>query len=268
MVRPIARRGRTGAGSSFSRASAIRQGTTMTCHAITRYDLRTTDPDAARRFYGAAVGLDFAAPSPEGEPEMLAVWPLHEQARARGAPAHWLGNIGVSDIEAMARQWVDLGSEPLGPVQRPPRGAPFAVFRDPLGAVIALREGTRRPSRSPVAWHQLHARDVARAWTFYSDLFGWSHTETADMPDLEGGHRIFAWEDGGRPVGSMANTARWPGVHVHWLFYFSVADLDDAVAKVRANGGNAQEAVVLPNGSRIAPCEDPQGAAFGLLQPA
>jgi predicted enzyme related to lactoylglutathione lyase len=57
-------------------------------------------------------------------------------------------------------------------------------------------------------------------------------------------------------------------VHVHWLFYFSVANLDDAIAKVRANGGNPQSAVVLPNGDRIARCEDPQGAAFGLLQRA
>jgi hypothetical protein len=27
---------------------------------------------------------------------------------------------------------------------------------------------------------------------------------------------MFAWD--GEIVGSMANTARWPGVHVHWLF--------------------------------------------------
>ena len=86
----------------------------MTTPAFARYDLRTTDPDAARRFYAAALGLDFGAPTAVDEPATLAVWLLHEQARARGAPAHWLGNIGVTDVDATVRRWLDLGSEPLG----------------------------------------------------------------------------------------------------------------------------------------------------------
>ena len=76
----------------------------MTLHTFARYDLRTTDPDAARRFYAVVLGLDFDAPAAADEPETLAVWPLHDQARARGAPAHWLGNIGVTDVDATARR--------------------------------------------------------------------------------------------------------------------------------------------------------------------
>ena len=90
----------------------------MTISTFARYDLRTTDPDAARRFYAATIGLDFDAPRPNREPATLAVWPLHEQARARGAPAHWLGNIGVSELEGAVRRMLDLGSQPLGPTQR------------------------------------------------------------------------------------------------------------------------------------------------------
>ena len=36
-----------------------------------------------------------------------------------------------------------------------------------------------------------------------------------------------------------ANTARWPGVHTHWLFYFPVADLEASLTLVRAKGGKA-----------------------------
>jgi predicted enzyme related to lactoylglutathione lyase len=119
----------------------------------------------------------------------------------------------------------------------------------------------------PVAWHQLHTKDVDRAWAVYSDLFGWAHTQTFDVADPEGGHRLFAWGASGPIAGSMANTARWPGVHPHWLFYFPIADLDTALAKVQARGGVVvQRPAVLPNGYRLAPCDDPQGAAFGLLQ--
>jgi predicted enzyme related to lactoylglutathione lyase len=78
---------------------------------------------------------------------------------------------------------------------------------------------------------------------------------------------MFAWNDSGASVGGMANTARAPGVHAHWLYCFRVADLERSVAEVRAKRGTVGVVAVLPNGDRIAPCEDPQGAAFGLLQP-
>ena len=87
----------------------------MTSSAFCRYDLRTTDPDGARIFYSEVVGLDFTeAPSPE-EPSPIAVWLLHEQARARGAPPHWLGAIGVTDLDATVTRLLALGSERLGP---------------------------------------------------------------------------------------------------------------------------------------------------------
>ena len=77
---------------------------------------------------------------------------------------------------------------------------------------------------------------------------------------------MFAWDGSGRSVGGMANTARAPQIHAHWLYFFPVADLDGSLAKVRARGGRVLDHAVLPNGDRIAPCDDPQGAAFGLLQ--
>jgi predicted enzyme related to lactoylglutathione lyase len=240
----------------------------MTRSVFCRYDLRTTDPDAARRFYSEAVGLDFTA-APPAEESPLAVWLLHEQARARGAPPHWLGQIGVADVEATVRRWLELGAERLGPTVRAADGTAFTNLRDPSGAVVAVRADTRTPRRAPVAWHHLHTRDLDRAWAAYSELFGWSHTETLDGVDPVGGYRMFAWDASGKSVGSMANTARSPGVHAHWLFYFPVVDIDATMAKVRAHGGQVPSgATVLPNGDRIAPCEDGQGAAFGLYQVA
>jgi predicted enzyme related to lactoylglutathione lyase len=237
----------------------------MTSNAFCRYDLRTTDPDAARIFYFEVLGLDFTGTSEE--PSILGVWLLHEQARARGAPAHWLGQIGVTDLDATVNRLLELGGERLGPTVQAADGSAYATLRDPVGAVVAVRASTRRPRRSPVAWHLLHTQDLDRAWAVYSELFGWTHTETIDVADPVGGYRMFAWEATGKSVGGMANTARTPGVHVHWLYYFSVADIEATLEKVRAHGGHAPaNAMVLPNGDRIAPCEDGQGAAFGLYQ--
>jgi predicted enzyme related to lactoylglutathione lyase len=236
-----------------------------------RYDLRTTDPASARRFYAEVIGLDLpeGLAAPGAPTSTLAVWPLHELARARGAPAHWLGHLAVPDVEATASRLVGLGSERLGPTLRASHGAAYATLRDPSGAVVAVREGSRRPEHPPVAWHQLHTRDVDRAWAVYAELFGWTHTKTTEVPDLEGGLRLFAWAGSNDSVGMMGNTARWPGVHAHWLFYFPVGDLDGALTRVRANGGRAlAPAVALGNGDRLAPCDDAEGAAFGLYEAA
>jgi predicted enzyme related to lactoylglutathione lyase len=238
----------------------------MNSNAFFRYDLRTTDADAARAFYSEVVGLDFRG-SPPGEPSLLAVWPLHERALARGAPPHWLGHIDVSDVEAAASHLAAGGGERLGPTVQASDGASYATVRDPSGSLVSVRASAPTPHRAHVAWHQLHTTDVEGAWALYSGLFGWKHIDTLAVADPPGGHRIFAWRESDSAVGSMANTARWPGVHSHWLFYFPVIDIEGTLLKVVANGGVAiAEPALLPNGDRFAPCEDAQGAAFGVYQ--
>ncbi len=229
-----------------------------------RYALRTTDPAAARAFYTDAVGL--VLPEGMSSESALEAWPLHERAIARGAPPHWLGQLAVDDVPAMVERLVGLGSELLGPTVQAQDGTPLATLRDPFGNVIGVRARGGRALAAPVLWHQLHTRDVDGAWALYRELFGWAHKQTLDAPELAGGFRLFAWNDSGAPVGGMGNTARREGVHPHWLFHLQVADIDDAVARVRALGGTAMEPFSLPDGMRLAACEDPQGAAFGLAQ--
>jgi hypothetical protein len=79
---------------------------------------------------------------------------------------------------------------------------------------------------------------------------------------------MFGWDGSGKSVGSMGGTASAPGVHAHWLFFFPVAGIDQRVIQVRSRGGRVGSPVVLPSGDRLVPCEDPQGAAFGLYQRA
>lgn len=233
---------------------------------FSRYSLRTTDAVAARAFYAQAIGL--VLPDGAAEGSALEAWPLHERALAQGAPAHWLGQLAVDDAQATVDRIVGLGGQALGPIVQAKDGARFATLRDPFGAVIGVRAGGSSVNDAPVAWHQLHTADADGAWAMYQPLFGWVQRQTLDVPKLEGGFRLFAWNEAGPVVGAVGNTARWPGVHPHWLFYLPVASIDDAVASVRAYGGKAMEPVTLPGGMRIAACDDPQGAAFGLAQRA
>lgn len=220
------------------------------------FDLRTTDAAAARRFYGAVLGHERAL-----------IWPLHEQALARGAKPHWLGNLGVADPELTAKQFVDRGASPLGPARAASDGRQVAVLRDPGGALLAvssLPAGDAVPTLD-VAYHALNTTNVARAQADYTELFGWSLTDAIDL-GADGSFQQFAWQAGGETVGGLGEIAGRPGVHPQWLYFFAVDSLDSALIATRAAGGLALDPMTLASGARACVCDDPQGAAFGLCK--
>jgi len=114
-----------------------------------RYELRTTDVTGARDFYIDVFGPEFWSAG-------VGIVPLPEAAAARGAPAHWLGYIDASHLDATADRFERLGAP---------------AVRDPFGAVLALGSGTG-VSGLPVALQVHHSRAREQAVAFYSELFG------------------------------------------------------------------------------------------------
>ncbi|RYZ02148.1 MAG: hypothetical protein EOO73_33035 [Myxococcales bacterium] len=223
------------------------------------YQLRTTDVPAAKAFYASILG--------EGVAD---IEPLPKQAIERGAPAHWLGHIAVEDFEQAVRAFVDRGAMQLGPVVPARGGGKVAVFRDPGGAVVALASdanGAQGAPKPDVVWHQLLAGNVSQTASTYCDLFGWHVAGQRDHGE-HGVHQEFAWRQGDACVGSAVDVAGRAGVHSHWLFHFQVPSLEAAAAKVKSAGGVVLAPTKLENGDRLAMCEDPQGAAFMLHEPA
>jgi predicted enzyme related to lactoylglutathione lyase len=221
-----------------------------------RIELRTTDADGARAFYQTIFGHDRAV-----------VWPLHEQALARGARPHWLGHLGVPDVERAAGAFVERGATRLGPSRASGDGGQTAVLRDPGGAIIAL---SSLPSRNAdtaidVAWHLLNTNDAARARANYRELLDWEFQEPTELAS-HGVFHPFAWHTSGPSVGAFTDITGMPGRHPHWLFFFKVEALDPALAAARAAGSVMFDPIVLPSGDRVCVCDDPQGAAFALLE--
>jgi predicted enzyme related to lactoylglutathione lyase len=220
------------------------------------YTLRTSDVEAAHRFYGSLLG--------EGP---LNIVMLHEQAVARGARPHWLGFIEVDDVNRAANAFVERGATQLAPKWVNPEGLEASVLHDPGGAVVAVAKAP--PSfhaaryGPDVAWHSLMTADVERAKANYGELFGWEFKPSVDLGDA-GVNHPFSWERGGPPIGSMGAVEGRPGVHPHWLFHLRVSALDPAMAAVREGGGVIVAVVTLPGGERVAVCDDPQGAAFAI----
>lgn len=237
------------------------------------YELRTIDLDAAQRFYQAVFGERLRASSCADGSKSLhlqdvcvgSITMLPPQAIASGAPSHWLGHIGVESVDAVLPAWLAEGAIQLGPVRRSDAGVAVAPLRDPLGSVVAITDRTS-PAQSQF-WHELNTKDEARALALYGQLLGWQATDSFDPGLGIGPYQQFAWSSDGDSVGGMVSSQRLPGVHPHWLFYFPVNRLDEAMAQVTQLGGDIYHGPrQMPNGAWVAQCEDPQGAVLGLLQ--
>jgi uncharacterized protein len=221
---------------------------------FSRYLLRTTDVAAATAFYTAVLGR-----TGDG------IEQLPEMAIARGARPHWLGHIdsrAAGGAEAMAARFIERGAMRLGP---PANGAANVTLRDAGGAILALTDSAEQSSAA-VVWHQLNTRDAVAAASTYSSLFGWWVAAEADSNQL-GQHRSFRFAEGDPKVGVFSDVEGRVGVHSHWLYFFAVPSLDAAVNSAIERGAVVLGPTTLPNGVRVAVCDDPQGAAFGLIEP-
>jgi hypothetical protein len=240
------------------------------------YDLMTTDPQAAKQFYAAVAGWDtHTMDMPEGPYEMWTrgsaetalggVNPLPEGAPA---PPHWLAYVAVPDVDATAARAAELGGQVLHAPSDIPQVGRFAVLQDPQGGVIAVyRSATGEPAEicepevGQFSWHELATTDLDGAFAFYADLFAWERQEAMDMGPA-GTYQIYG--QGDVPYGGMfVKPPEMPAVA--WLYYVRVADMEAAVEKVKAGGGQVINGPMeVPGGDSIAQCLDPQGAMFAV----
>jgi predicted enzyme related to lactoylglutathione lyase len=244
------------------------------------YDLMTTDPGAARDFYQDIIG--WGTQAWEGSETPYTMWTvadrpvggvmeLPEEARAGGAPPHWLPYVGTPDVGATLARATELG----GTVYVPPTDIPdvgqFAVLADPQGAVFAVFKPAGEHPTPPgpgqngdFSWHELATTDYEAAFTFYQDLFGWEKTDAMDMGEA-GMYQMYGLPGSEHPLGGMfSKPPEMPGPAA-WLCYTTVADVTPASERVKELGGQVLNGPMeVPGGDMIAACMDPQGAMFAL----
>jgi predicted enzyme related to lactoylglutathione lyase len=178
-----------------------------------------------------------------------------------------MGYVSVNDIDVTADRIKRLGGAVYVPPTKSNIGR-ISVVADPQGATLALVKGLNPGGQRPadlakpgrVGWHELLAADREQAFSFYSDLFGWQKTGAeVDSTDI---YQLFS--AGGQTIGGIFNKRPEDPIPF-WLFYFNIGDIDAAVERVKAAGGQVFKGLVeLPAGGWIARCRDPQGAAFAL----
>ena len=144
-----------------------------------------------------------------------------------------------------------------------PTGAVFGVWqaRDSIGATVVNDPGC-------LTSNELSTSDPARASEFYSALFGWRFNEQ----DTQGGPPYWTIEHDGAVRGAnggmreLAPQQREAGIPPHWMPYFTVVSVDDAIATTKDAGGTIIAGPIEIPPGRIAVLGDPQGAVFGIFE--
>jgi predicted enzyme related to lactoylglutathione lyase len=119
------------------------------------------------------------------------------------------------------------------------------------------------PSHGQICWRELRTRDLEKARSFYSELFGWSlqQTKVTDMPYLE------VVNDGTALGGMMAMDENWGEMPSHWASYIAVDDCDAAAQAILQEGGAVHAPPFdAPGVGRMAMVADPSGAGFAIIQ--
>ena len=246
-------------------------------------ELSTTDPDAAKDFYGGLFGWEAEdLPIPDGG--VYSMMKL-DGARAaaiqripeaqQGLPPFWFNYITVASADETAEAAKAAGANVhVDPFDVMDAGR-MAVVMDPTGAAFGMWEPRGTIGAEVVndpgslTWNELATGDVANAQAFYEQVFGWSH----EAMDTGGAPPYWVIRHDGAASGTnggvreLAPEQAEAGVPPHWLPYFTVESADAAAAKAGELGGTTMFGPIeLPTGSRIAVLADPQGAAFAVFQ--
>ena len=243
------------------------------------YELMTTDMESARAFYANVVGWGARGASMPGPPYSLftigeapvaGLMKLPEDATTTGVTPHWMGYVGVDDVDAAVDRTKQLGGALYVPPTDVPGVSRFSIVADPQMATLALVKGLKSgqaqsvepgaPAR--VGWHELLAADSEKAFAFYGELFGWQKADS--HIGVMGTYQAFS--AGGEMIGGMfTKPATLP--LPFWLYYFNVDDVQAAANRVETGGGEILYGpTAVPGGALIVHCTDPQGAIFALLQ--
>lgn len=108
-------------------------------------ELMTTDPDAAREFYGKLFNWELTdMPMEEmtymvakaGDEDVAGIMQIPQDAE--GAPPNWGAYVTVDNVDQTVRQAEELGGRIVVPARDIPEVGRFAVIQDPQGAMISV----------------------------------------------------------------------------------------------------------------------------------
>ncbi|GAA3294903.1 VOC family protein [Streptomyces cinereospinus] len=230
---------------------------------------------ATQEFYGTLFGWEFRPGPQQPGPSVRALLDGREVAGVgrlppdRHLPVNWTPYMASDDVDRTA-ETIRLcgGTVGVGPLDAEDAGR-LAICSDPSGAVFgvwqaAAHHGARLTGvPGTPAWHELLTFESESVAKFYGTVFGFQ-PEPVVSADLD----YLTLHLAGRPVvglhgvGTSLPRDRGP----HWLTYFEVADVDEALEHVGGLGGHVLRPAHESAHGRVATVTDPEGARFALIR--
>lgn len=244
-------------------------------------EIYTSNVDAAKSFYGDALGWTFDSMKMGDMPPYLM---FHVQGKAQGGmcelmddhkknnvPPHWLNFIYAEDVKATTEKAISLGGKALvGPMSIGEAGD-MAVIASPSGESFALWKSQNNSKDEPeqysvgkIGWRELLTHDVQKSKDFYKNLFGYTIKES-DMGPM-GMYYEFQIE-GETVSGMMAMPQEADHAPSHWGIYFNTDNHDETAQKIQnLKGEQISKTLDVPEVGRMSVVKDPQGAYFNIIQ--
>ncbi|MBA3742737.1 VOC family protein [Sporichthya sp.] len=168
-------------------------------------------------------------------------------------------HLAVPDVDALVEVARAAGAE----IEREPADYPYGrngAVRDPFGHRWLLDQVAPVPAGGDgdVGYFSLWMPDLDRAAAFYGAVLGWTFAERSPFARMIEGPTSRALVALDAP-----NAGFWPEPRPGAFTSRAVADIDGAVARVRAAGGRSTDPSETPYG-RSADCLDDQGIPFSL----
>ncbi|MBE2202642.1 MAG: VOC family protein [Anaerolinea sp.] len=240
-------------------------------------DLTTTDPEAAKAFYGALFGWEFEdTPTDTGTMytmcriegyDVAGLSGMSPDMIAQGMPPVWVSYVKHDDVDAIAARVSEAGGILMFPPMDAMSAGRMTLVQDPTGAAFGVWQPKEHigaqlvNSPNTLIWNELQTRDKAAAKAFYTQVFDWGYAEDANGYGMfKVGERVQA--------GMMQMDESWDAnIPANWAVYFMVADVAAAAARVSELGGN----ILVPLMSagemgKFAVAQDPQGGVFTIMQ--
>jgi len=241
------------------------------------YDMMSTDPQRSLEFYGKLFGWSHTVMPMgamgdytmllNGERHIGGIVPFDAKV---GMPSHWMPYLSVDDVDASAARIPQIDGSVCVPPTDIPEVGRFAVIGDPTGAFCSIfRSGNDGEVETPevamasgnFCWNELLTTDQEKAFTFYTDLVGWSRQDM-DMGPMGNYVMLMRGEMG---IGGMMNIPPGAPQPSAWLPYVAVDDVDATAAHITELGGNIcvgpQD---IPGMGRFAVANDSVGAMFAV----
>ncbi len=233
-------------------------------------DVNSTDMEATKKFLVGLFGWTYT-----DIPDMnYTLFYLDGHRVAGGCPSpegvphsYWSSFISVDNADEIAKKAVELGATELFPPMDVMEEGRLYGVTDPTGATIMFWQPKNNTGAQIVntvgamSWNELYSPDLPVAKEFYTKLLGWEFTEVPEMDNY-----TVIKNNGRTNGGAMKLTPDMGDFPPNWTVYFTVANMEESLSKVKELGGTVYMGPMDISVGKISMVADSAGAALMIIE--